>query len=204
MHDIGQRKTDDEQSVRKSLLLAGIALFAEKGYASSSVREIVALAGVTKPVLYYYFQNKEGLFRAILDSAAERQKELLAEALGMSGTVLERLCFLYRRIYQELAENRDLFRMIHNLIFGPPQGVPEYDMEKYHEQMLDAVKAIYEEGAEQGEVMETDPDEAAMMVVGLTDYCFHLDYLHPENINPGRAERLLGLAFRGLLRRNDQ
>jgi TetR/AcrR family transcriptional regulator len=204
MHDIGQRKTDDAQSVRKSLLLAGIALFAEKGYASTAVREIVALAGVTKPVLYYYFQNKEGLFRAILDSAAERQKELLAEALRMSGTVLERLSFLHRRIHQELTENRDLFRMIHNLIFGPPQGVPAYDMERYHEQMLDAVKAIYVKGAQQGEVMETDPDEAAMMVVGLTDYCFHLDYLHPENINPGRAERLLGLAFRGLLRRNDQ
>jgi len=204
MHDVGQQKTDDEQSVRKSLLAAGIALFAEKGYASTAVREIVALAGVTKPVLYYYFQNKEGLFRAILDSAAERQKELLAEALMMSGTVLERLSFLYRRIHQELTENRNLFRMIHNLIFGPPQGVPAYDVERYHEQMLEAVKTIYKEGAKQDEVMEADPDEVAMMVVGVTDYCFHLDYLHPESMDPGRAERMLGMAFRGLWERNDR
>jgi TetR/AcrR family transcriptional regulator len=197
------KRSNNEHGVKMSLLEAGIALFSEKGYASTAVREIVALAGVTKPVLYYYFRNKEGLFRAILDAAAERQKELLAEALGMTGTVLERLSFLHRRIYQELSEKRDLFRMIHNLIFGPPQGVPSYDVERYHEQMLQAVKDIYEEGMQRGEVKETDPEEVSMMVVGLTDYCFHLDYLYPENMDPGRAERLLGLAFRGLLRRND-
>jgi hypothetical protein len=121
--------------------------------------------------------------------------------LNARGTVLERVAFLYRRIYHELAQNRDLFRMIHNLIFGPPQGVPPYDMERYHRQMLEAVATIYREGVEQGEVMETDPEEVAMMVVGVTDYCFHLDYLHPEDMDPGRAERLLGLAFRGLLQR---
>jgi TetR/AcrR family transcriptional regulator len=204
MDAIKEKRKDEEQSVKTSLLRAGITLFAEKGYASTAVREIVAIAGVTKPVLYYYYHNKEGLFRAILDSAAERQKELLAEALGMPGMVLERLVLLYRRIYQELAENRDLFRMIHNLIFGPPQGVPSYDVEKYHEQMLEVVKTIYKQGMEQGEVIKADLDEVAMMVVGLTDYCFHLDYLHPKNMDPGRAERLLGLAFRGLLRRNDE
>ena len=204
MDAIEEKKKSDEHGAKISLLMAGIALFAEKGYASTAVREIVALAGVTKPVLYYYFQNKEGLFRAILDAAAERQKEVMAEALGMTGTVLERITFLYRRIYQELAENRDLFRMIHNMIFGPPQGVPPYDAEKYHEQMLEAVKTIYRQGLERGEVISTDLDEAAMMVVGLTDYCFHLDYLHPENMDPERTERLLLLAFRGLLQRNDE
>ncbi|MBN2125321.1 MAG: helix-turn-helix transcriptional regulator, partial [Deltaproteobacteria bacterium] len=70
MHAVAKNKKSDEQSVRLSLLMAGITLFAEKGYASTAVREIVAHAGVTKPVLYYYFQNKEGLFRAILDAAA--------------------------------------------------------------------------------------------------------------------------------------
>lgn len=195
------RKGDD-QSVKKALLASGIKLFAEKGYASTAVREIVSLAGVTKPVLYYYFRNKEGLFRAILDSAVEKQGELLAEALSMSGTVLERITFLYRRVSQELADNRDLFRMIHNLIFGPPQGVPPYDIEVYHGRMLSAVETIYREGVKKGEVMPVDPHEAAMLVLGLTDYCFHLAYLDPKNMNQGRMERLLELAFQGLLKRD--
>jgi AcrR family transcriptional regulator len=202
MDALAERKTRDEQSAKMSLLTAGITLFAEKGYASTAVREIAAHAGVTKPVLYYYFQNKEGLFRAILDAAAKKQEDLLKEVLGMTGTVLERVSFLYRRIYEELAENRDLFRMIHNLIFGPPQGVPAYDTEIYHKRMLNAVEVIYQEGMERGEVAEIDPHEAAMMVVGLTDYCFHLGYLHPKNMDKGLAERLIELAFRGLMKRN--
>ncbi|MBW2208934.1 MAG: helix-turn-helix transcriptional regulator, partial [Deltaproteobacteria bacterium] len=53
----------EEQDARAVLLEAATALFAQKGYAGTSVREIVERAGVTKPVLYYYFENKEGLFR---------------------------------------------------------------------------------------------------------------------------------------------
>ena len=62
-----------EDGARKRLMVSAIGLFAEKGYASTSVREIVARAGVTKPVLYYYFKNKEGLLRSILDWASELQ-----------------------------------------------------------------------------------------------------------------------------------
>jgi AcrR family transcriptional regulator len=63
---------------RERLLETAIGMFAEKGYAGTSVREIVERAGVSKPVLYYYFQSKEGLFLAILGMAENLQKQLLA------------------------------------------------------------------------------------------------------------------------------
>ena len=59
-----------ESNSRERLLETATELFAEKGYAATSVREIVERAGVSKPVLYYYFKSKEGLFYAILDWAA--------------------------------------------------------------------------------------------------------------------------------------
>jgi AcrR family transcriptional regulator len=52
---------------RESLIKQAARLFAERGYDAVSVREIVEAAGVTKPALYYYFGNKEGLARAVLD-----------------------------------------------------------------------------------------------------------------------------------------
>jgi TetR/AcrR family transcriptional regulator len=198
-----ERKRNDEPGVRRTLLLAGINLFAEKGYASTSVREIVALAGVTKPVLYYYFRNKEGLFQAILDWAAEWQESILHEALQSPGTAFERIVYLYRRIYQGLMENIQLFKMINHLFFGPPQGAPRYDIERFHRRMAEVIKEIYLGGLRQGEVREIDPEEATFLVLGVTDYCFHLDYLHPESMDPDRAERLLCLAFQGLSERNE-
>ncbi|MBW2491112.1 MAG: TetR/AcrR family transcriptional regulator, partial [Deltaproteobacteria bacterium] len=49
-------------------------------------REIVEKAGVSKPVLYYYFHSKEGLFYAILEWAADVQQKILNEIFESSGT----------------------------------------------------------------------------------------------------------------------
>ena len=126
----------DKQNAKDRLLEAGINLFAEKGYAGTSVREITARAGVTEPVLYYYFKNKEGLFRSIMDTASELQKTLLKEILETQGTTLGRLIYLYGRFYEEVLKNKDFFKMINNLVFGPPQGTPDYDIEQYHRDMV--------------------------------------------------------------------
>ena len=192
-------KKPDEWTVKDSLLEAGISLFAEKGYASTSVREIVERAGVSKPVLYYYFKNKEGLFRNILDRAAKAQKVMLAQVMEMSGTVVDRLINLSHRTYQIVRENQNLFKMIHNLILGPPQGAPPYDLDQYHQRIINVIEAIYLEGLAKKEVMEADPEDVAFIVLGLIDFCFHLDQVKPELLDPGRPERLLRLTFQGLL-----
>jgi len=180
---------------------AGISLFAEKGYASTSVREIVARAGVSKPVLYYYFKNKEGIFRDILNWAAEKQRDLLKEILETPATALDRFIDLYRRVYQGALEIPSLFKMIHNLIFGPPQGAPDYDLEQYHRRMLSSIKTIYEQGIALNEVIETDSKEVAVLVLSVLDFCLHMDYINPELLDPGRPERLLRLVFQGLNQR---
>ena len=192
------KKKINGNNARERLLEAGTALFAERGYTGTFIREIVARAGVTKPVLYYYFKSKEGMFYTILDGAAEQQEVILAEALKAPGTVLDRLIFLYRRIYEGLIENQNLFKMIHNLVFGPRQGTPDYDIEQYHRRMIDAIKAIYIEGLDRGEVKEADADQVAILVLSLLDFCFHLEYVHPESSDPERPESLLRLAFQGL------
>jgi TetR/AcrR family transcriptional regulator len=197
---MNQRANKDtaEHRAKNALFSAAVTLFAEKGYASTSVREIVALAGVTKPVLYYYFESKEGLFRAILDWAAEQQQILLTTVLDTPGTALQRMIRLYGLIQEGVIENGNLFKLIHNLVFGPPQGAPAYDVEQYHRRMVEAIKLIYLKGLDQGEVIEADPDEVAMLLLGLTDFCFHLYHVNPESFDPAQPERLLRLAFRGL------
>lgn len=191
-------KKQNEQRAKARLLEAGVKLFAEKGYANTSVREIVELAGVTKPVLYYYFKSKEGMFRAILDYASSLQKTMLAEVLETPGPVLDRLIHLYRLTYQVQMEDQNLLKIIHNFIFGPHQKADRLDLEQYHRRMADVIKAIYLEGLAKGEVKEAAPDEVAFLVLGLLDFCIHLGYVHPELLDQERPERLLRLAFFGL------
>ena len=187
-----------EPNARERLLETAIGIFAEKGYAGTSVREIVEQAGVSKPVLYYYFKSKEGLFLAILDMAENLQKDLLAGVLKSTGNVLDRLLILYRRLYAGIDENRNLYKMIHGLISGPPQGAPDYDFTRYHRHMINAINLIYEAGVDRGEVKKTAAGEVAYLVLSLIDFCLHMDQVQPQLSDPQRPERLLRLAFQGM------
>ena len=189
-----------ETGTRERLLETASHLFAEKGYASTSVREIVARAGVSKPVLYYYFQSKEGLYYAILKWGAEVQKKIIDDVFETSGTVQDRIIFLYRRIYEEIQAYQGLYKMIHGLIYGPPQGAPGYDFPIYHRQMFNAVKRICFEGLSSGEIKKTDADvdEVAFLVLSLIDFSLNMNQVLPELADPQRPERLLRLAFHGL------
>ncbi len=187
-----------EPNTRDRLLETATALFAEKGYAGTSVREIVDRAGVSKPVLYYYFKSKEGLFYAILEWAADVQQEILDEIFSTSGTVLDRFIFFYRRISEGVQQYQNLYKMIHGLMYGPPQGAPEYDFPKYQRHMFNAVKQIYTNGLTAGEVKPADADEVAFLVLSLIDFNLNMNQVLPELADPQRPERLLRLAFQGL------
>lgn len=189
-----------EPNARQRLLETATELFAEKGYAGTSVREIVDRAGVSKPVLYYYFKSKEGLFYAILEWAADVQQTILNEIFATSGTLLDRFIYFYRRVLEGVEEYRHLYKMIHGLIYGPPQGTPEYDFPKYQRRMFDAVKRIYTNGLTGGDVQAVDEDEVAFLVLSLIDFSVNMNQVLPELADPQRPERLLRLAFEGLSR----
>ena len=189
--------SDLEPNARQRLLEMATKLFAEKGYAGTSVREIVDRAGVSKPVLYYYFKSKEGLFYAILEWAADVQQEIITEIFTTSGTVLDRFIYFYRRISEGVEEHQDLYKMIHGLIYGPPQGAPGYDFPKYQRHMFDAVKRIYANGLTPGEAKAADEDEVAFLVLSLIDFSLNMNQVLPELADPQRPERLLRLAFEG-------
>ena len=61
---------------RQRILDAATALFAEKGFSGAHVNEIVAGAGTTKPMVYYHFGSKEGLFAAVLEEVYAGMREI--------------------------------------------------------------------------------------------------------------------------------
>jgi len=61
---------------RRTIEEAATALFAERGYAATTIEEVVRRAGVTKPILYRHFPSKQALAIALL----ERHRDELAAA----------------------------------------------------------------------------------------------------------------------------
>jgi AcrR family transcriptional regulator len=67
-------------------LAAARALFAERGYAAVTMDEIAAAVGVTKPLLYNYFGNKERLYIACMEPAGEALTATVADAVTASAS----------------------------------------------------------------------------------------------------------------------
>jgi AcrR family transcriptional regulator len=65
-------------------LLAAHALFAERGYAAVKMDEIAASVGVTKPLLYNYFGNKERLYITCMERAGDSLTATIAVAVGQT------------------------------------------------------------------------------------------------------------------------
>jgi AcrR family transcriptional regulator len=68
------RRAEQAEGTRAALIEAARPLFAERGYADVGTEEIVAAARVTRGALYYHFEDKRDLFRAVF---AEVDRELV-------------------------------------------------------------------------------------------------------------------------------
>lgn len=67
---------------RSQLLDVGRSAFAELGFEATSVEEIAARAGVSKPVVYAHFGGKEGLYEQVVEREMARLLERIVGALG--------------------------------------------------------------------------------------------------------------------------
>ena len=76
-----RRKRMTGKERRQQLLEIGRELFAERGFDATSVEEIAARAGVSKPVVYEHFGGKEGIYAVVVDREMRTLLDMMGEAL---------------------------------------------------------------------------------------------------------------------------
>lgn len=75
----------------EQLLAAAERVFAQCGYQATSMEQVAAAVGVTKPMIYEYFGSKDGLLRACLARAGSQLRDATSEAVRCAGSPSERL-----------------------------------------------------------------------------------------------------------------
>ena len=91
---------------RQQLVDVGRSLFAQKGYDATTVEEIAASAGVSKPVVYEQFGGKEGLYAVVCDREMAYLGTEITHALAEGGSRLriERAAMALLRYIEERTE----------------------------------------------------------------------------------------------------
>jgi AcrR family transcriptional regulator len=99
------------QERRQQLLDIGRRLFAERGFEGTSIEEIAAQAGVSKPVVYEHFGGKEGLYAVVVDREVDRFLTMATRLLAGEDT-REKFEAAAIMLLRYIEENADGFRIL--------------------------------------------------------------------------------------------
>ena len=101
-----------ERETKENLIASAKAEFMEKGYAKASLRKICANAGVTTGALYFFFEGKEDLFRAIVEPPLTALMKMMRDHFTQDEQILS-LPDVYE--HQEGDHSEIAERLIHHL-----------------------------------------------------------------------------------------
>lgn len=80
------RTRPPRSEVRRQVLDAALAVFAQQGFDGASMDDVASAAGFTKGALYSNFAGKDELFRALMDQQITRRIELIGDLLDPNAT----------------------------------------------------------------------------------------------------------------------
>jgi AcrR family transcriptional regulator len=154
-------ETGQARPLPERLLGVATRLFAENGYESTSVQEIVEAAGVTKGAMYHYYAAKDDLLYTIYHRLLAVQTERLERFAGGGGTPEERLraaaVDVIDTSFTHLDELTVFFRSMHLLPAGKRKSV-RAERRRYHERF----RSLVEEGQRAGSFRADVPADLAV------------------------------------------
>ena len=120
-----------------------MTLFASRGYDAVGIQEIVDNAGVTKPVLYHYFNSKHGLLEAALATNFEQFMIDLRQTAVYRGDITLSLQTICRLFFDFARKNPTAFRTRLALYFAPPQSESHQAVARYNEQQTRIIEEMF-------------------------------------------------------------
>lgn len=111
------------------------ARFAEHGYGAVTMEDVAAAAGVTKPLIYAYFGNKERLYLACMERAGEAMLTTVVAAVAGAEGPADALRRGLRAFFAFVDEDRDAWRVLFDESW-PPGGEIAQRVAEYRERLV--------------------------------------------------------------------
>lgn len=151
---------------RQKLIDIARQLFAKNGVANTTMNDIAVASGKGRRTLYTYFNSKEEVYSAVIESELERLSDKLDEVAAMKMRPLDKVIEL---IYTHLIMIRETVVRNGNLRaeFFRNIWMVEKVRKKFDDYEIDLFRKVYQEGKANGEF---DIDDVNL-VADITHYC---------------------------------
>jgi len=107
-----------DSDVRDRIFQSALRHFSDKGFAATSLREVALDAQTTKPMIYYYFKSKEGLYSSIVQQILEEMATVIREGLPGDASPHDRVVAYCERYLDHFLENEQIIALVLREVFG--------------------------------------------------------------------------------------
>ena len=140
-------RSNNTERTRRKILDAALRQFAAHGYAGASTQAIIEASQVTKPVLYYHFGSKAGLFRVVVDRAENQLLELISRIKGDVEDTPERLVEICAAMFQFACDRPEVMSLAVDLLLqAKEQGPPHKHCFGKAQKRLALIQDVMEQG----------------------------------------------------------
>lgn len=173
-----RKKAVDENGTKRQIMMAALRLFSQKGYSSTTIRNILDASGTSAPSLYHFFRNKEGLFKELMKTHIEKFDYSVFESHKDESTSAKiKIKKMADRIFLYVLENRDFSRFLYSIYYGPPQGAPSLTstgaIVDFHLKMHAYIRKTLMEGIKAKEFKPGNQNAMAWSIRGIIQLAFN-------------------------------
>ncbi len=183
-----------------------MSLFSKKGYAGTGVQEILDEVGLSKPTLYYHFESKAGLFRAIVNHAYDETYRLMRSAVDAAEEMEEKLVAAADALFQFTLANQDLTRLMFATVFAGAEEIPpEVLNQSKRRRNLEVVEEVLRKGQQRGQISPAyELRDLTHAVFGAVSHRIRTFLLTGEGaLTRATAEKVVRLFLNGAERRRN-
>jgi AcrR family transcriptional regulator len=195
-----RRRPRDHEVKREAVIRAAARAFNERGYHHTSLDDIAAALGVTKPTVYYYVANKEQLLFECFLAGLTPIREALHEAEGRGGTARERLNAVIRGYAQAIASEYGWCMVrAHDQDLGPGM---RRQINALKSEIDQGIRRLIRVGVDDGSVSPCDAKLTAFAIAGALNWIAHWYRADQTMTATEVADVYVGFFERGLLPRS--
>jgi AcrR family transcriptional regulator len=107
----GRRLTADAR--RRQLFEVALSLFAEHGYAATTMDDIAESAGVTKPLVYQHFESKRALYLELMDVVSRELVTRIVKATAAASGPRQQVELGFAAYFELMVDNEPAFRLLY-------------------------------------------------------------------------------------------
>ncbi|MGA8428952.1 MAG: TetR/AcrR family transcriptional regulator [Candidatus Sulfotelmatobacter sp.] len=173
VHRLGSRGQPEES--RAAILHAAAHEFAEHGIAGARTDAIAREAKVNKALLYYYFQDKETLYGAVLENAFSGMKTSVFRALDGDRGPREKILAYVGAYFDFVAANQVYPKLMQREMMRVREGQTEHIdklVKNYFQPIFSRVSELMRLGIAQGEFRAVDPAHFIPSIISMIVFYF--------------------------------